>query len=402
LLVKGRLLFVSPRFLFPMDQGGKIRTANILRNMKGGPFDITLVSPAPADHARFQADIDGVCDRFMYWPESPISQMKRVLSLLGPHPVAVASDISERGRTVVQTALAARPDVAVVDFPHADVLMPQDPGCPTVMFTHNVEAEIFERHAVQAKSLMRLVWQWESRKMDRFEGAALRRHDVAIAVSDRDRLALARRYGLPRLEVIDTGVDLDFFAHQPVAAPPALDGGTLIFTATMNWPANVDAIHFLLDEVFPILVKARPRIAATIVGRNPPPALAEKIRTRRLNVTLTGFVEDIRPYVAAADVYVIPLLVGSGTRIKAFEAMSMGRSVVSTAIGVEGLEVIDGTHYLRADDAASFAAAVLRLLDDADLRRRLAGNARALIEEKFSWKHVASQFESICSRAIGS
>ncbi len=170
----------------------------------------------------------------------------------------------------------------------------------------------------------------------------------------------------------------------------------------MSWPANVDAIHFLLDEVFPILVKARPRVAATIVGRNPPPALAEKIRTRGLNVTLTGFVEDIRPYVAAADVYVIPLLVGSGTRIKAFEAMAMGRPVVSTAIGVEGLEVTDGTHYLRADDAASFAAAVLRLLDDAELRGRLAGNARALIEEKFSWKHVASQFEAICSRAMGS
>ncbi|HET6608075.1 MAG TPA: glycosyltransferase [Rhodopila sp.] len=405
--MKPRLLFVSPRFLFPMDQGGKIRTANILRNMKGGLFEITLVSPAPADHARFQAEIDGVCDRFLHWPEKPASQVKRVLSLLGRYPVAVASDISAPGRSVVRAALAARPDVAVVDFPHTDVLMPRrvgcpPAGCPTVMFTHNVEAEIFERHAIQAKGLMRRVWQTESRKMDWFEGEALRRHDVAIAVSDRDRTALAKRYGLQRVEVIDTGVDLDFFAPQPVAAPPALDGGTLIFTATMSWPANVDAIHFLLDEVFPILVKARPRIAATIVGRNPPPTLAEKVRTRGLNVTLTGFVDDIRPYVAAADVYVIPLQVGSGTRIKAFEAMAMGRPVVSTTIGVEGLEVTDGTHYLRADDAVSFAAGVLRLLDDAELRVRLAGNARGLIEEKFSWKHVASQFEAICSRAMAS
>jgi glycosyltransferase involved in cell wall biosynthesis len=369
--------------------------------MKGGAFEITLVSPTPADHARFQAEIDGVCDRFLHWPEKPASQVRRVLSLLGRYPVAVASDISAVGRSVVQTALAARPDVAVVDFPHTDVLMPRHAGCPTVMFTHNVEAEIFERHAIQATGVMRRVWQTESRKMDRFEGEALRRHDVAIAVSDRDRTALARRYGLQRVEVIDTGVDLDFFATQPVAAPPAPDGGTLIFTATMSWPANVDAIHYLLDEVFPILLKARPKVAATIVGRNPPAALAEKIRTRGLNVTLTGFVEDIRPYVAAADVYVIPLQVGSGTRIKAFEAMAMGRPVVSTSIGVEGLEVTDGTHYLRADETASFAAAVLRLLDDAALRTGLSSNARALIEERFSWGRVAKQFETICLRAMG-
>lgn len=400
--MKPRLLFVSPRFLFPMDQGGKIRTANILRNMKGGAFDITLVSPAPADHARFQGDIDGICDRFLSWPEAPASSIKRVLSLAGRYPVAVASDISGPGSRVVETALAARPDVVVVDFPHADVLMPRRMACPSVLFTHNVEAEIFERHAIQAKNLMRLVWQWESRKMDRFEGDALRRYDVSIAVSDRDRAVLTKRYGLKRVEVIDTGVDLDFFAPQPIAAPPPPDGGTLIFTATMSWPANVDAIHFLLDEVFPRLMQARPKIAATIVGRNPPAALTEKIRAGGLNVTLTGFVEDIRPYVAAADVYVIPLLVGSGTRIKAFEAMAMGRPVVSTAIGVEGLEVTDGTHYLRADDGEAFAAAVLRLLDHPGLRSTLAANARQLIEAKFSWKHVATQFEAICARAIGS
>ncbi len=400
--MKPRLLFVSPRFLFPMDQGGKIRTANILRNMKGGAFDITLVSPAPADRQRFQTETGGVCDRFLSWPEEPSSSLKRVLSLAGRYPVAVASDISAPGSRVVETALAACPDVVVVDFPHADVLMPRSIGCPSVLFTHNVEAEIFERHAIQAKNVMRLVWQWESRKMDRFEGEALRRYDVAIAVSDRDRTVLTKRYGLQRVAVIDTGVDLDFFAPQPIAASPPPDGGTLIFTATMSWPANVDAIHFLLDEVFPRLASARPKIAVTIVGRNPPPALAEKIRTRGLNVTLTGFVEDIRPYVAAADVYVIPLLVGSGTRIKAFEAMAMGRPVVSTAIGVEGLEVTDGTHYLRADNGEAFAASVLRLLDDSGLRATLAAHARALCEEKFSWERVASQFEAICAGAIGS
>jgi polysaccharide biosynthesis protein PslH len=301
---------------------------------------------------------------------------------------------------VVDHALTQKPDVVVVDFPHADVLVPRTLSCPSVMFTHNVEAEIFERHAIQTKGLMQRIWRMQSRKMDRFEGDVLRRYDSVIAVSDRDRDVLAKRYGLSSLAVIDTGVDLDFFARQPVAAPPDPKGGRLIFTATMSWPANVDGIHFLLDQVFPALLAARPNLAATIVGRSPPASLSDKIKSRGLPVTLTGFVDDIRPYVAEADVYVIPLQVGSGTRIKAFEAMAMGRPVVSTTIGVEGLDVTDQEHFLRADDGPAFAAAILRLLDDAGLRDQLARNARTLIEERFSWARVAEQFEAICLRAM--
>jgi len=290
----------------------------------------------------------------------------------------------------------------VVDFPHADVLMPARIEAASVMFTHNVEAEIFERHVARAAGLWRLVWADQSRKMTRLEQASLARYDSVVAVSERDRDALAKRYGLGSVAAIDTGVDLDFFAMSPPdAAPdPGADGGTLVFTATMSWAANVDGIHFLLDEVFPLLLRVRPRVRAVIIGRNPPAALSEKIRERGLAVTLTGFVEDIRPYVAAANVYVIPLFVGSGTRIKAFEAMAMGRPVVSTSLGIEGLDVTDGKNFVRADDAAAFARAILALLDDAALRVRIAGAARRLMEERFSWSRVAQQFEAICLRTL--
>jgi glycosyltransferase involved in cell wall biosynthesis len=187
---------------------------------------------------------------------------------------------------------------------------------------------------------------------------------------------------------------------NPPEALPDPDGGAVIFTATMSWAANVDGIHFLLDEVFPLLVRARPNLRAVIIGRNPPAALSDKIRERGLNVTLTGFVDDIRPYVAEANVYVIPLFVGSGTRIKAFEAMAMGRPVVSTTLGVEGLDVVDGETFVRADDAEAFARAILALLDDAPLRARIACAARRLMEDRFSWSRVARQFETICERAL--
>jgi glycosyltransferase involved in cell wall biosynthesis len=314
----------------------------------------------------------------------------------------VASDRSKTGSACIRRALASKPDVVVVDFPHAGVLMPDRIDAASVLFTHNVESEIFERHAARAKGLWRLIWVAQSRKMARFEGDTLRRFDTVIAVSQRDADALSKRYELTEVAAIDTGVDLEFFtAAPPDKAPdPGPDGGTLVFTATMNWAANVEGIHFLLDEVWPTLVAARPSINAVIIGRNPPVSLADKIRQRGLNVTLTGFVDDIRPYVAQSNVYVIPLFVGSGTRIKAFEAMAMGRPVVSTSLGIEGLDVTEGEHFLRADNAISFSRGILALLDDADLRHRIAGAARRLMEQRFSWKNVAALFEAICLEAL--
>lgn len=397
-----RLLFVSPRFLFPMDQGGKIRTGNILRGMKGRAFEVTLASPAPSDIQRFALDLDAVCDRFTSWPERAPTRIRRVLSLAGSVPVAVASDRSAAGSACVRQALAAQPNVLVVDFPHAGVLLPHRVSQASVMFTHNVEAEIFERHAARANGLWRLVWADQSRKMARFEGETLRRFDTVIAVSKRDGDVLSKRYGLAQVEEIDTGVDLEFFAAAAPeqASDPGQDGGTLVFTATMSWAANVEGIHFLLDDVWPTLTAARPRISAVIIGRDPPASLSDKIRERGLNVTLTGFVDDIRPYVAQSHVYVIPLWVGSGTRIKAFEAMAMGRPVVSTSLGIEGLDVTDGEHFLRADSAAAFARGILSLLDDGAFRSHIAGAARRLMQERFSWANVAAQFEAICLRAL--
>ena len=138
-----RLLFVSPRFLFPMDQGGKIRTGNILRGMKGGAFEVTLASPAPANQQAFAADIAAACDRFVSWPEQPPSRVRRALALASRLPVAAATDRSAAGQAVIAGVLAEKPDVVVADFPHADVLMPRGIDAASVMFTHNVEAEIF-------------------------------------------------------------------------------------------------------------------------------------------------------------------------------------------------------------------------------------------------------------------
>lgn len=394
-----RLLLVSPRFLFPANEGGKIRTSNILRHLKGGAFELVLASPAPADAAAFAQDIAAVCDSFRSWPSHVPSQLRRLLALAEPVPVSVATDRSKGGRTAIARALAEAPDLVIVDFPHTSALLPKSIDCASVIFTHNVEAEIFERHATLTGGAWRLVWRNQARKMHAFEEASLRRFDAVVAVSARDATALAQRYGLSAVEQIDTGVDLDFFPCTPPAARSD-DGGTIVFTGAMDSPANIDGVSFLMNEIWPIVARARPDTGVVIVGRQPPASLVAAARERGLAWRFTGLVDDIRPYVAAAHVAVIPLRIGSGTRIKAFEAMAMGRPVVSTRIGVEGLDIAPGQHFLVADDPGEFAAAIVRLLDDAALCQTLVSAARARLAERFSWAQIARQFEAICLRAL--
>jgi glycosyltransferase involved in cell wall biosynthesis len=395
-----RLLFVSPRFLFPLDQGGKIRTVNILRRLKGGAFEVILASPVPANVGPFIADIAAACDRFVSWPAPRVTSIRRARAALFDRlPVAAATDRSPAGRREVAAELARAPDVVVADFPHAAVLLP--PGrlpVASVLFTHNVEAEIFERQAKVSQGAWRALWQSQARKMRRFEGEALRRFDTVIAVSARDAAELKSRYLPQRLATIDTGVDLDFFPFQPPPQAPE-GGGTVIFTGTMSWPANAEGLGWMLEEVWPRVRAARPAARAVIVGRGAPDWLMAKAREAGAAWEFTGFVDDIRPHVHAAHAYVIPLRVGSGTRIKAFEAIAMGCPMVSTHIGIEGLDIAHGQHFLAADSAEDFAAAILCLLDNPAQARRIASQGRALVEEKFSWSAVARQFETICLAA---
>lgn len=392
-----RLLFISPRFLFPLNEGGKIRTVGILRAMHGGAFDITLASPQPPDVYRHAASLAEVCDTFVGWPAPGQSPLGRLAALIGRLPVSVAGDRSKAGCGVVARELASRPAVVVVDFPHAAVLLPKKLDMPSVMFTHNVETEIYERHATVAQGLWKQVWRREAAKMKAFEHEILSRFDTVVAVSQRDGQVLRQRFDLKAVNEIDTGVDLDYYAFHP----PADAARTVVFAGAMDSRSNIEGVSFLMNEVWPIVAAARPDAQMVVVGRNPPATLVAEAARKGLPWRFTGFVDDMRPEVLAGDVSVIPLRVGSGTRLKTFEAMALGRPVVSTTLGVEGLAVVPAEHCLIADTAESFATEIIRLLADARLRSRLAASARGLLEQqRFSWQAIGRQFESICHRTI--
>ncbi|MCE4536689.1 glycosyltransferase family 4 protein [Pelomonas sp. P7] len=392
-----KVAFVSPVFLFPADAGGKIRTGNILRGLKeSGRFDITLLSPATASQqAQWQGELDRLCHRFVGWaPSPPRPRWQRAPDLLSSLPINVAADRTPAALAAVEQALAAeRFDVVVFDFVHAAVLRPRGLEGATVCFTHNVEAEIFERHAKTAASApLRWLWASQAAKMRRFEREALAGFTRVVTVSERDARMFEKNDGLRTARAIPTGVDLDFFSWQaPAAGEP-----TVVFTGSMDWEANVDGIRFYIEEVWPRVRAAVPGARLRVVGKNPPASLVQR---NLPGVSFTGFVDDVRDHARDAQAFVIPLRVGGGTRIKAFEAMAMGLPVVSTTIGIEGLDVEDGTHFLRADGAEALAEATLRLLADAELRLALSRAARELVEARFGHRVAAEVFGGILAEA---
>ena len=171
----------------------------------------------------------------------------------------------------------------------------------------------------------------------------------------------------------------------------------MIYLGAMDWLPNEDGILFFAEEVLPRLRALAPSVRLTVVGRNPSRRLAERLRAHP-EIQALGRVEDVRPHMARGAVFVIPLRIGGGTRIKAYEAMAMGKAVVSTRVGVEGLPVRDGENLILADDPEAFATATARLLKDSTERERIGRNARAYVEEHVSWRRATDAFADACRR----
>jgi glycosyltransferase involved in cell wall biosynthesis len=260
-----------------------------------------------------------------------------------------------------------------------------------VIFTHNVESEIWRRYAETKRGrLRRALYRTQYRRMLRFEQRTLARFDGVLAVSGADRDTLERLYPeslRARPWVVPTGVDTEYFAPAAGAERPS----HLVFTGSMDWLPNEDAMLFFYREVLPRIRAEVPDVSLSIVGRAPTRAVARLADDPRIEVT--GRVADVRPHVRDAAVYVVPLRIGGGTRLKIFEAMSMGKAVVSTTVGAEGLDVRDGEHVVLADGAEAFARRVVDLLKDVARRRRIEAAARALVLSQYDWARVAADLE---------
>jgi sugar transferase (PEP-CTERM/EpsH1 system associated) len=398
-----KILWLNAGLLLPLDKGGKLRTWHVMRHL-AARHEITYLSFADPSHTHAdRVGMRDVCARLETVPRvDPPKGTARFYADAARYafdrvPYAVAKYRSKAYRRQLEALLArSRYDALVCDFLPPAINLPDQLPCPSILFTHNVEAEIWRRHAEHASdpvSRALLAQQW--RRMLRFERSTLHRFDLVLAVSDTDRETLERLYpGALRapIQVVKTGVDTEYFTPLDAPVRPA----HLVFTGSMDWLPNEDAMLYFVREILPRIRQLEPGATLGIVGRAPTPAV------RRLaseaGIEVTGRVDDVRPHIGTATVYVVPLRIGGGTRLKIFEAMSMAKAVVSTTIGAEGLPVDHGANIVIADEPATFAEAVVRLVRDPDARRRLEAAARQLVVERYDWSVVARDFEEALDR----
>lgn len=393
-----RILWIKTELLHPVDKGGRIRTYQMLKALAAKhrvtylALDDGQAAPDAVERAR------EYCGRVVTVPFAPppkggpgfyTALLRNVPAAL---PYAVARYASaELRRRIVELAPAS--DVVVCDFLAPSLNVPDGLSAPKVLFQHNVEAALWERHAaVPQHPIRRLYMREQARRMRAFERSECRRFDRVVAVSDADAETMQREYGVTNVAAVPTGVDLEYF--RPVDAT-ARTRHEIVFVGSMDWMPNEEGIRWFASHVFPDIQRRSPSATLTIVGRLPTQGVQELAR-RNPAIEVTGTVPDVRPYLARAAVSVVPLRVGGGTRLKIFEAMAAGLPVVSTTIGAEGLPVVHDRHLLIGDSVRELADGVVAVLENPARGRQLADNALRYVQEHCGWGAVADQFVAAC------
>jgi len=390
-----KILWVKAGKLLPVDTGGKIRSFNILRHL-AREHEVRLLSyyggrRDPEYETAIGQRLPGAETIYTAAPEGAIAQsLDYILRLPSQAPYAVRKFTHHAVRQQVGRHLSNDSiDVALCDFLSASLNFPDNPAAPVVLFQHNVETMLWQRMADTEKSALRkLSYHIEARKMARYETRTLQRFQHVIAVSDHDRDAmLTLSPGCP-ITVVPTGVDTEQYQVVPSAsASPPL----IVFTGSMDWEPNVDAMEYFCGEIWPAVLAGHPDARLQIVGRSPHPRVQ---RLASASVEVTGTVPSVTEYLRSATVVIVPLRIGGGTRLKIFEAMAMAKAMVSTSIGAEGLDVTPGHDLLIADNAAAFATSILQLLADPALRQTCEQNAAALAA-RYDWSQIARRFEEV-------
>ena len=434
-----RILFLTPQLPYPPRQGTQIRNFHLLR-AAATVHQVDLLSLArPGETLEGSWDgsegVEGTFDLTSRWdaldptcdvpapPRHPLLRLCWQVRLVE----APRRGLWSRLRTL---ATSTRPDVAerlsshsfaatlgaiastggydaihVAGIEMARYIMTVKAASPRsaiVFDDHNAEYLLQERaarvdahHVASWPKALYSLTQWQ--KLKRYETEVCNGSDTVIAVSDADAAALRRLGITTRLEVVPNGVDAGYYRPDPSIEP---EPATLLFTGTMDYRPNVDAARWFVSSVFPAILAKKPDARIQIVGRSPTPSI-QRLATDSQNVLVTGAVEDVRPYFSRSTLFVVPIRMAGGARLKVLEALAMGLPVVSTSMGIEGIHLEDGKEVLLADSAEDFAAAVLRLLDDPTLRKRLSLAGRQAAEERFSWSQVAPRLLGVYATIAG-
>jgi glycosyltransferase involved in cell wall biosynthesis len=401
------ILWVKSGPLHPLNTGGRKRTHAMLTGISR-QHHVTFLS--------FQSDVSRISHQEVSDPyaaekiwipyRDPSASKPALFAALARNAITSSLPYSlekwlvpSMKEAIVNFDSQRRPDLIVCDFlypaPNFEKLRL---SAPTILFQHNMEAQIWERLATnKVNPLARAYFRSQANRMAKAERSLSRLFEAVITVSPEDTAYACEHYPDSRtIGSVPTGVDTDYFAPDPQSAYQSKQLG---FLGSMDWMPNIEAVTYFMAEIFPTIVSSAPECQFHIIGRNPGRSILQ-LSEADSNVSVSGTVDDVRPLMAECAALVVPLKSGGGTRIKILEAMSLGVPVISTSIGAEGLGLAPGCDILIADSPGEFAAACLRIMADRDLRARLSSQSRARVVADHRWDIVTRAFLDLCATVL--
>jgi sugar transferase (PEP-CTERM/EpsH1 system associated) len=386
-----RVLYFAPRVCWPIISGAHLRDFNLARQL-AREAAVTYVGldsgkpPTPeTTRLEFQRLLSGA--EILIISRDPSYRPANIVrGLIGPIPLNVlnftsAAVMAELERILHERSFDAIQIESVHLIAYAKRIRQLFPRVRLICDWHNIESEILTRYAAQDSNPLRALYARRTATLARqMENEFLHLGDAHTVCSERERQVLLQRAPQARIEVVGNGVDVEYFAADPAQNEVRRD---LVFLGRMDYHANIDAAVYFAKKIWPLIRERRPDLRFVIVGAHP---AREILALRALQaVSVTGTVDDVRPYYRSALAAVVPLRVGGGTRLKVLEAMAAGTPVVSTTLGAEGLAVTAGKDILLADSSEAIADAVTSLQANSPACQDLVTNARNLVRAQYDW-----------------
>lgn len=400
-----RLVWMKSDYVIPPDTGGKIRTYNLMRELNS-LCELTYLAFKNTNTPNTEPEISDCAKKVI--TEHKTEENKSGIGFYGRVVAGMASQLpyivqkyrSNKIREHLRHFVRADEKTAVVfcDFLEMAENVDWSLPCPKVLFQHNVESMIWERYfQTERNPVKRAYFDFERKRMSKYEASTCNRFDLVFAVSEEDKTKLREEMGVTTpIVVLETGVNTDFF--RPVDSPCSVPG-RLVFLGSMDWMPNIDGMKWFVNEVYPLIKDQWADVSLDIVGRRPG-AEIQKLAVADASIRVLADVPDVRPHIAACDLFIVPLRIGGGSRIKIYEAMAMDRPVVSTTIGAEGLPLTPGEHLAIGDTPQEYADQVVSLLNEPTRKQAISNSGYRIVTENFQWKNVAITLRDHCEELV--
>ncbi len=407
-----KILYITPYLPYPQDEGGKIRIFNLLKNLSKKNTIHFLSLIYSNNEIKYLKILQEYYEKIEVVLHSPpprnsdlISKTKR--ALFNPPDLITKRYNAELEKLVKKYISENQYDIICAEQLYAaQYILPHISKLKSTKFVlseHNIESEIFKRYISTNKTSSDLqVSKWwlrnylEIEKLKKYENSIWKNIKNIIVVSDRDKQVIEKSIVNNNIVIIPNGVDLEDFNLQfSASAPPQnIDNKknfTLVYTGSFTHYPNTDAILFFYYNVFEQLKKNIPNIILYVVGKNPYPDLTKLNEDK--NVVVTGYVDDVRPYIYNSDLFIVPLRIGGGSRLKILQAMGMGKCILSTTIGAEGIDCKDNENIVIADTADEILNKIITLYKNKELREVVGKNANKLVYEKYDWRGISEKLD---------